>query len=168
MKRALLFLLVALVLPAFGQRGWIQKNPPPFSGRYALVSFVIGNYAYAGLGSIDAEQRIYSAEFYRYDPVADSWTRMPDFPGGRRYSATAFALNGKGYICNGVDSTHMWRSDVWEFDPGSETWAQKNPFPGGDRYGSGSFVIGDHAYLVAGSYNAGFDYLKDLWCYTPL
>ncbi len=167
MKRSLIFLLLAGHLLTSAQRMWQPRSTPPFAGRYAHVSFVIGDHAYAGLGSVNAEDRIYSAEIYRYDPIPDTWTRLADFPGGKRFGACAFSVNGKGYICTGVDSTHQWRNDVWEFDPVTESWTQKSPFPGGARYNSSAFVTGGYAYLVAGSYNAGFDYLKDLWRYDP-
>ena len=167
MKNFIIFFFLVTQYTLFGQLGWVQKDSLPSSGRYCHISFVIGDKAYAGLGSIDAEQRIYSAEFFRYDPANDSWERLADFPGGGRYSASAFSLNGKGYICLGSDTNHMWRNDVWEFDPVTEDWVKKSDFPGGSRYNSGTFVIGNNAYVVGGSINEGNNYLNDVWCYNP-
>lgn len=166
MKKLLLALLLVIQGIAFSQNTWHEKDSI-LSGRYFLSSFVIGEKAYAGLGSIDAEQRIYSDEMFRYDPTLDTWETMAPFPGGGRYAATAFTINGKGYICLGVGNDHMWRSDVWEFDPVTSQWTQKNDFPGGNRYHCASFVIGNKAYVCGGSYNAGYNYLNDLWCYDP-
>jgi PKD repeat protein/N-acetylneuraminic acid mutarotase len=159
------FLLAQLAL--YGQLSWVQKDSLPAPGRYCHISFVIADKAYAGLGSVNAELRIYSDEIFRYDPVNDSWEQMADLPAGGRYGATAFSVNGKGYVCLGVDNNHMWQSDVWEFDPGTGAWVQKANFPGGARYNSSSFVIGDKAYVACGSVNQGNNYLNDLWCYNP-
>jgi len=167
MKKYIVFFFLVAQFTIYGQSDWIQKESIPASGRYCHISFVIGDKAYAGLGAIDAEQRIYSAELFKYDPSADSWEQLADFPGGGRYGSTAFSVNGKGYICLGVDTTHMWQDDVWEFDPVTELWVQKSNFPGGDRYHSFSFVIGDKAYLAGGSVNQGDNYLNDCWCYDP-
>jgi PKD repeat protein len=167
MKKFIIFFFLVTQYTLFGQLGWVQKDSLPSSGRYCHISFVIGDKAYAGLGSIDAELRVFSAGFFRYDPVNDSWERLGDFPGGGRYSSSAFSLNGKGYVCLGRDTNLMWLNDVWEFDPVTEGWVKKSDFPGGSRYNSATFVIGNNAYVVGGSINEGNNYLNDLWCYDP-
>jgi len=167
MKKFIIFCILLIQGTVFAQNHWIEKDSI-ISGRYFLSSFVIGDKAYAGWGATDAELRIYSAEIFRYSPATDTWETMAPFPGGGRYAPTTFSLNGKGYLCLGVDTTHNWRSDVWEFDPATSLWAQKNNFPGGDRYNSCSFVIGNKAYVCGGSFNAGENYLNDLWCYDPI
>ena len=167
MKNFIILFFLITQCTLYGQLGWVQKDSLPSAGRFFHISFVIGDKAYAGLGAIDAEQRIYSAGFFRYDPSGDFWEQLADYPGKGRYASTAFSLNGKGYICLGVDTNHMWQSEVWEFDPVTEAWTKKTNFPGGDRYSSSSFVIDNKAYVVGGSYNAGQDYLNDLWCYNP-
>jgi len=167
MKKLVFFLFFLAVFTSFGQTDWNQKSSLPAPGRYAHISFVVGDEAFCGLGAIEAPQRIYTAGFFRYRPSTDTWDKLADFPGGARYGATAFAINGKGYICLGVDNTHMWRNDVWRFDPATLAWTRMADFPGGNRYGSCSFVIGNKAYLACGSVNDGYGYLRDLWCYTP-
>ncbi|MEI7661758.1 MAG: PKD domain-containing protein [Bacteroidota bacterium] len=167
MKHIFIFLLIIIQLNVFGQMGWLQKDSLPSDGRYCLGSLVIGNTAYAGLGSVNAELRTYSPALYKFSTETGSWSRTADFPGGGRYGSTAFTLNGKGYICLGVDTSHMWQKDVWEFDPVAETWTKKSDFPGVNRYSACCFVIGNKAYVAGGSYNAGYDYLRDLWCYDP-
>jgi PKD repeat protein/N-acetylneuraminic acid mutarotase len=167
MKKFIIILLFLSQNAVNAQFSWVQKDSLPALGRYSLISFVIGDKAYAGLGAIDAEQRIYSAGLFSYDPAVNSWTQLPDFPGGGRYGATAFTVNGKGYVCLGVDNTHNWRSDVWEYNPVTGNWSQKSAFPGGDRYSAYAFVIGNNAYVIGGSVNLGENYLNDLWCYTP-
>jgi PKD repeat protein len=167
MKKIIVFLFLVTHFTLFGQMDWIQKDSLPSSGRYCHISFVIGNYAYAGLGAVNTELRIYSAEIFKYDPSDDSWEQLADFPGGKRYGATAFSINGKGYVCLGVDNNYDMRNDVWVFNPVTEIWQKKSDFPGGTRYHSPAFVIGNKAFLVGGSINQGNNYLNDLWCYNP-
>ena len=167
MKKYLLFILLLTQYNVSGQFNWIQKDSLPSSPRFFGSAFVIGDIAYAGLGATDAEQRIYSSEFFKYDPAGDNWTQLPDFPGRGLYAASAFTVNGKGYICLGVDTDLMWRNEVWEFNPVTESWTQKSDFPGGDRYSCAAFVIDNKAYIVGGSVNQGQNYLNELWCYTP-
>jgi N-acetylneuraminic acid mutarotase len=53
---------------------------------------------------------------WEFDPVANSWARITDFPGTARYSAVAFSVGSKAYIGFGYDGQH--RNDLWEFNPG--------------------------------------------------
>jgi len=151
----------------YSQPEWFQKDTLPGAGRYSHISFVIGDKAYAGLGAVNTEQRIYSAEMFKYNSNDGSWEKLDDFLGGKRFGSSAFSCNGKGYVCLGVDSTYVWKNDVWEFDPVTESWIQKSNFPGGPRYISSSFVIDNKAYVAGGSINQGNNYLNDLWCYNP-
>jgi PKD repeat protein/N-acetylneuraminic acid mutarotase len=167
LKYTVIFFFILSQHAVFAQLDWVHKESLPSSGRYSHIAFVIGNNAYAGLGSIDAAQRIYTSGFFKYNPADDAWIRLNDFPGRGLYAASAFSINGKGYICLGVDTTHAWTNDVWEFNPVTESWLKKSNFPGGNRYASATFVIDGKGYLVGGSVNAGENYLNDLWCYTP-
>ena len=167
MKPILLPVFILVQAALYGQLSWVQKDSLPSLGRYNHVSFVIGNHGYAGLGAVNAEQRIYSPTLFRYDPSEDNWVQLADFPGGGRYGSTAFTINGRGYICLGVDNSHNMHSDVWEFNPETGAWTEKSDFAGGNRYSACSFVIGNKAYVIGGSINDGNNYLNDVWCYTP-
>jgi PKD repeat protein/N-acetylneuraminic acid mutarotase len=167
MKKRNLLLTLFLCIVLEGQSGWVQKASLPAAGRYAHVAFVVGGKVYAGLGCINAEQRIYSSQFFRYDPAQDAWQQLDDFPGGARFAPIAFALNGKGYIGLGYDAALNLRGDMWEFDPASEEWTRKADFPGDYRYGAATFIIGNRIYMAGGSMNQGNNYLHDLWCYDP-
>jgi PKD repeat protein len=167
MKKFPIYFFLLANFSLYSQSGWFQKDSLPSSGRCAHITFVIGNIVYSGLGAINWEQRIYSAEMFKYNPSDNSWAQLDDFPGGARYGSSAFSLKGKGYICLGVDANFNMTRDGWEFDPVTEIWQKKSDFPGGDRYHASSFVIEDQAYLVSGSINQGNNYLNDLWCYDP-
>jgi hypothetical protein len=43
----------------------------------------------------------YSNNVYRYDPVLDQWTTLPNFAGTPRRYAAGFVLGEYAYVCNG-------------------------------------------------------------------
>jgi hypothetical protein len=111
----------------------------------------------------------YLNDFWEYDPSSNQWTGKTDFPGGGRYSAAAYSINGKIYVCFGYDNSHNCRNDIWEYNPVNDSWVEKAVFPGQARYGATGFVIGDSVlYIGTGTYGNSFDYLYDFWMYNPI
>ena len=48
----------------------------------------------------------YLNDFYKFDPVANVWTKTTSvFPGTKRSEAVAFAIGNRGYIGTGFDGT---------------------------------------------------------------
>jgi N-acetylneuraminic acid mutarotase len=148
---------------------WVAKDSLPKSCalRTRAVGFSIGNKGYYGTGYDNDYNRL--NDFWIFDPSAAAgkqWTKHPDgFKGTARYGATAFAVNGKGYIIGGFDANYL--NDTWEFDPTVGTygtWTEltgKNSFPGYKRMNGLAFVIGTKAYVCTGVSNSA--YVKDLW-----
>jgi hypothetical protein len=96
-----------------------RKNDFPGKSRYAGFSFSIGNYGYIGCGvnyvyNVSVE---YLDDVWRYNPVTDSWTQFPSYPGGVRSTPVSFVVGNKAYILTGYN-TSVTTADVWEFfDP---------------------------------------------------
>jgi len=72
---------------------------------------------------------------YRYsDPItfiiADVWTQKSSFGGLSRANATAFTIDGKGYMGMGNNTTD-YLYDFWVYDQELNTWTQKADFPSG-------------------------------------
>ncbi|MBS1682865.1 MAG: galactose oxidase [Bacteroidetes bacterium] len=153
-------------------------NGVPRSG---AVSFVIGGYAYIGGGfNYDAVGQPGTPtgrlnDFWKYDPVSDTWTQMANFPGTARSNAASFTLNGKGYVGTGFDGTNAY-SDFYEFDPtvgARGKWtriadfgysADQQDTTVSARYGCVAFTVKNRAFVGAGHYISD---LKDLWEYDP-
>lgn len=132
------------------------------------VSFVIGNYAYVGLGGnllsgVDAG--LYDA-FYRYDPAADKWQGIANFPGSQRDGATGFSVGNKGYVVGGSDVSGNLLKDVWQYDPTANAWAREPDFPGTARDLALGFSDSTSAWFGFGI-GAGYAGLTDLWRFTP-
>lgn len=97
------------------------------------------------------------------------WTKKKNFPGGPRYGAVSFTIDGKGYIATGYNGFDGYMRDLWEYDPQTDTWTQKAPFPGEARIFAESFVINNEGYVGLGSNNHGRDdgLFKDFYKYNP-
>ena len=54
---------------------------------------------------------------WEYDPVADKWTQVTDFPGAARICGEPFVIGPVAYITTGFNLTY--HSDLWVFDPDS-------------------------------------------------
>ncbi len=153
-----------------GLNAWTQKANLPASPRRNAIGFSIGNIGYLGTGmdSTDANLGNTLSDFWAYDPISNSWTEKAQFPafgGSGIYFATAFTIDGKGYICCGKRGPNNYSSQLWEYKVLNNSWIQKSNFPGGVRYQLSSFAIDGRAYI-----GFGIDqdvYRKDLWQYNP-
>jgi N-acetylneuraminic acid mutarotase len=92
----------------------------------------------------------------------DKKANYPGGGGGGSSLGTCFAINGKGYICLGINNSLVYNQELWEYNPTTDTWSQKANFPGVARDNAKSFVIGDTAFVGTGTYGSGSDYQKDL------
>ena len=146
------------------EKQWKKVAPLPGVERIAASSFALGNYFYVGLG----RGRVSNADkdlndFYRYDLASDTWTKLPDFPGGPREFAKGFAINGKGYIAMGqnINTIPIKYYDVWQFDPQSNSWTIDTTFSNIDESittSSGLFATDTKAYIL---------YFKTLYEFDP-
>ncbi len=101
-------------------------------------------------------------DFWAFDPVANSWTRVADFPASARFGAIAFAIGDYGYVGTGYDNNDY--KDFYRYDPSTDTWSEDLGFPGGKRKDAVAFVINDIAYICTGYSNGT---VKDLYSYNP-
>jgi hypothetical protein len=153
--------------------------PADVKGRHGAVAFVIGNNAYVGLGYVAAfgsgqtkRDKEWLNDFYKYDALTGTWTKLPDFPGQKRRDAIAFSINGYGYVGTGRGlgqggADEMSLQDFYCFDPTTDTWSlMDTPFPGVARYGGLAFVIGGAAHVCLGAENNGV-YARDHYKFIP-
>jgi N-acetylneuraminic acid mutarotase len=115
----------------------------PGKARSWAVNFVIDNNAYVGAGTDNSP---YAKDFYRYDPAANTWTKLPDLPTDPRFDASAFVVNGKAYVGMGYSGAN----DFWEFDSSNNKWSSVIGFPGNAIFRASAFGIGDKGYVTTG------------------
>ena len=149
---------------------WTQKADLLGVARRNAIGFSINNNGYVGTGMDNAEASLGSplSDFYKYDPILNTWEIKASFPGSAGqglYFATGFSADSKGYICGGKRGPNNYSNEFWEYKPLTDLWFQRQNFPGGVRYQLCSFVINNLAYI-----GLGVDqdvYRKDLWEYNP-
>ena len=144
---------------------WVRRSDFEGTPRSDAVSFVIGDFAYVGLG-YDGDEDL--RDFWRYDARLDFWTRMDDFPGSARRAAVAFSTDERGYVGTGFDSDNdVEFRDFYAFDPAAASgsqWSVIADFPGSARYNAVAFAEADRGYV-----GSGYDgnWLKDFYAYDP-
>lgn len=174
---------------------WTKKADFAGGRRARAVAFTWNGKAYVGSGQ-NAPGPIMSqvypnrvtSDFWAFDPVLNSWTRIADIP-MRRMNAIAFSDGqGKGFVGTGFYNTYSTNSgldrnnifpgdnlqDLWAYDVASNKWERKSNFPGGKRMGMAAYQIGDMVYAVGGAEVAGSKYWlsagdissKEVWAYN--
>jgi N-acetylneuraminic acid mutarotase len=117
---------------------------------------------YEALGPLVLQQL---NDFWKYDPVANKWTQLNDFGGGRRYNVVSVGVGEKGYVGTGFDGT-SWYGDFWEYTPGTDTWKEIVSYPGEKREGASAFVLNGKILLIGGRSNGL--YISDLREFDPI
>lgn len=139
---------------------WVQKTDIPI-GRHHPVTFAIDGKGYSVTGTLTNSS--YSKSFLEYDPIADTWTTLPAFPGAARSFAIGAAYEGKGYLGFGVDNNTDF-NDLWVFDPSTDQWTQLASCPCQGRSHPAFVIANDHIYVGLGG--SDFGDLKDWWMYS--
>lgn len=159
-----LILLFFITGASSQQAYWTPKADLPVC-IYEGVTFATDDMVYFGLGIFCQEGE--TTNMYALDLSTNTWEQMADFPGPTRRMASAFSINGKGYVCLGF-SNGVGLTDLWEYDPASDSWTQKSSFPGGARGAAIADVINGKAYVGTGFGIGGPSlYPLDLWEYDP-
>lgn len=142
---------------------WTQKATYPgsasWNGIYFGCGFTVNGMGYIVGGKQGNSQ--YVSALWQYNPTTNSWLQRATFPGGTRYSMSAFTINGIAYAGLGTDE-NILQNDWWQYNPATNVWTQKNNFPGTGRFAAAGFAIGQYGYVVGGS-DGG--YKDELWQY---
>jgi N-acetylneuraminic acid mutarotase len=108
---------------------WTQKSDFPGTARVNVVACTIDEKAYVGLGGNTAyytDNRC--ADFYEYDPQADTWTRKADFPGLGRNSLTYAVVDGCLYTTLGFSDVNRCH-ETYRYDPKTDVWTELERVP---------------------------------------
>lgn len=149
--------------------GWslfLEKNDIPFSNRYGMVSFVIGNIAYMGGGTTTASSSGAVESFYALNLDTNEFTEIAAFPGGPINWGVGFSINNMGYVGSG--NINGDRSNLfYKYNPSLNEWAQTTDFPGTERNWTTLVVHEGKAYFGLGAYGGSTSLLNDFWVYDP-
>lgn len=98
------------------------------------------------------------------EELVGNWIRVSDLDGKARSNASAFVIDGKGYISGGYDGEDYY-NDLWSYDATANSWTQKADFPGVKRSSAVGFATNSYGYVGTG-YD-GLNKLKDFYKYDP-
>ena len=129
-------------------------------GKHHPVSFSLDGKGYSVTGTNSFNQN--TKDVYRYDPVTNAWTALPDFPGEARSFAIGASYDSMGYMGFGA-TNNIYLNDLWQYSPKTGQWLQLATCPcTGRRHPA--FVIHDSTIFVGlGDGNSGN--LNDWWAY---
>lgn len=150
---------------------WTRKKDIPASARWEATGFAINSKLYL-LGGMPCRSCAFTNilnDFWEYDALADTWTKLPDFPGEARWISTGFSLNGIGYILGGSTGSgdaYNLLNDFWMFEQSTRTWTKLLDFPGGKRSAAAVFTLNGKAYIGTGI-KEGIGYTNDFWEFDP-
>lgn len=85
------------------------KSPLPGPARHSLCAFEMNGKGFAGNG----RDNIYFNDFYEYDPIGDSWSAIPSFPGLTLGYTVCFTIGNGGYIATGRYSSSTTSNQTW-------------------------------------------------------
>jgi len=124
-------------------------------------------FAYNGLGymlgGINCSNTCLN-DFWQYNPVNNSWSALPDFPGTARQGMSYFILNGKAFITGGKFTDGTITAEVWEYNFSNGNWTQKNNLPFNGMWRGSAFEIFGTAYVCFGKTNSG-NYNRKIYRY---
>jgi N-acetylneuraminic acid mutarotase len=104
-----------------------------------------------------------TTECWKYDLTNDHW-QMVAKPDVDLFSASAFSVNGRGYLGLGADRNANLPNVFYEYNPNDSTWSQTPAFPGGGRTEAVTLEINDIRIVGLGA--GANESLKDLYLFN--
>lgn len=127
--RIILILSMLFFIAETATSQWVQKNNSPVTARHHPVTFTVGGDAYLLSGTTAQSNPEGTDNFYRYEPIEDTWVELDNFPGGARSFAYAGTYNDKAYFGFGTNNFVSYFNDLWEFDPVLQQWTELSSCP---------------------------------------
>jgi N-acetylneuraminic acid mutarotase len=121
-------------------------------------------FAVEGTGYLVAGQTPegFSTAMYAYDPSANSWSSLPDFPGEPRGYTIGDVWEGDAWMGFGLNDDGAL-NDLWKYDASEGAWTEMASCPCEARYHPAFIAYEGHIYMGLGS-SFGGD-LDDWWDY---
>jgi len=142
-------------------------------------SFVIGDYAYVCLGTLNTSAML--NKIYKFSINDEAWVSNTeedeievldddyDTEDVLRTNAVTFVIDNKAYIAFGSYGSSSLKRDVWTYNPSTNDWDEKESLEDeiSGRVSAVAFSNADNtkAYVTTGS--SGTSYLDDTWEFQP-
>lgn len=148
---------------------WSPVGNMPGGDRSFAYGVAVGGFGYAGFGANISGNATYLNDWYRFDPVSETWTTLATFPGTPRTHPAMVATSTKIYVGLG-GSAGGDLDDWWEYDIATDTWTQRTDFPSTRRHHPFYFNVGDDVYVGMGHHQSSifndlyhYDITNDTW-----
>ncbi len=151
------FLLISSF--SFGQQ-WEQRASTPFTKDHG-IGFSLDGFGYVLTGGANGQVFSATRDFFKYDPVLDTWEQLPDYPGPNRGYGIGDVWNGKVYFGFGYDGFTL-HNDLWSWDP-VDGFVSLPDCPCAGRVHPALIAVDDKVYVGAGGGGGGN--LGDWWEY---
>ena len=126
-----------------------------------------GTFVYCGGGYSETTLAI----FNRYDPVANSWTSLPDMPQAAvMATAVYYPTTNKIYIFGGEDAVSGTNYNITRiYDIASNTWSTAATMPDVHSFAAGGYVSATGKIYIVSGYNTGqvASAQPNTWQYDP-
>lgn len=113
-------------------------------------------YGFVGLGYDGTN---YLRDFWRYDPEANTWERVADYPGDAVRYAASFVIDNKAYVGGGEDYDNNILGDFYTYDAEKNEWSTIKTC-GVPRAQATTFVCNGYGYLCGGINGDAIDILE--------
>ena len=146
---------------------WKRIADFPGEARAFATGFSLDGKGYVGLGASDKEFSSFNThyrDFWEYDPTADAWQEVTDFPGEERRGASAFTINNLAYVGYGQSYANQY-NNFWRYNPSSDSWSSVASVGEEGRALAISFATDEKGYAGI-SFNS-VSYFTDFWEYDP-
>ncbi|MFK8039068.1 MAG: T9SS type A sorting domain-containing protein [Crocinitomicaceae bacterium] len=144
---------------SFGQQ-WEQRANTPFTKDHG-IGFSLNGFGYVLTGGANGQVFTETKDFFKYDPVTDTWEQLPDYPGPNRGYGIGDTYDGKLYFGFGTDG-FSFLNDLWEWDPATGIFTELPSCPCIGRVHPG--LIADNGKVFMGAGGASGN-LNDWWEY---
>jgi len=123
-----------------------------------------GTYAYSAGGFSSAA----SSAFYRYDPVANTWTPLAPLPSPLYDAHAAYsAINNSVYVFGGTDG-FVTLNTTYRYNVATNTWTTVAPMPDFRLWPNVAYYAGNGKIYVIGGLDSGGIEQGQTWEYDPL
>src|SRR6267378_1348998 len=142
----------------------IVANYPLVSESVAVASD--GTFAYAAGGALNG---VPTNSFNLYDPVANTWTALPNVPGAFYDAPAVYAANTNSvYVFGGLDATSSVSNVTQIYNITTGTWTTGANMPDGRYFASGAYYSGNGKIYVIGGFDPTFAEASQTWEYDPV
>jgi Kelch motif/Galactose oxidase, central domain len=146
-------------------------SPWTVVANYPLISESVscssdGTFAYC-VGGFDGVNFVPTNQFNQYDPVANTWSPLPNIPTAFYDAPSVYAPNTNSiYVFGGIDGTFTPRDLLQIYDITAGTWTTGANMPG-PRYFAGAVYFNGQIY-VAGGFDINGIETTTTWAYDPV